>query len=1060
MTPSFFIDRPILATVLAIVIVIAGVVAIPQLPVSEYPQIAPPTVAVGGIYPSASAKTVAETVISPLEQEINGVENALYMSSQTQADGSYSITITFALGTDLDAAQVQVQNRVAQALPRLPEVVRALGVTTLKRSPDLTMVLFLTATDDRYDALYLRNYARIRVRDALARIPGMGEALIVGSGDYAMRLWLDPGKLAARELTAGDVLAGVREQNVQVAAGVVGGQPALAGTEFEYTVNVQGRLDTEEQFGAIVIKVGEGGDTVYLRDVARLEMGPETYAVRSLLDGRPAIGILVFQLPGANAIALSDRIRAEMAEMSKDFPQGVGYEIPYDPTVFVRSSIESVVSTLLEAVLLVVLVVLVFLQTWRATVIPLVAIPVSIIGTFAALLAFGFTINALTLFGMVLAVGIVVDDAIVVVENVQKKIESGMAPLAAAHAAMAEVARPILSIMLVLCAVFIPVAFVTGITGEFYRQFAATIAVSTVISTINSLTLSPALCALLLTPHGAPPDRLQRVINAMLGGFFARFNWIFDRGSDRYAMLIGRVSRHRRGVLALFVLLLGVTVLLFRAVPGGFVPSQDKQFLIAFAQLPDAASLDRTDAVVRQMSALALATPGVKHAVGLPGLSINGFSNSANSAVMFFPLDDFAERRGAGLSGPEIAAALNEKFASISEAFIAALPPPPVAGIGTTGGFKLYLQDRAGLGYDEMARVTQEFLGALRQRQELNPYATYSNYRNDVPQLDAHIDRVKARQQGVPLSSVFETLQVFLGSSYINDFNRFGRTFRVYAQAEAEYRMQPEQVALLKTRNLHGDMVPLGSLLDLRASRGPAGVSHYNVFLAADINSTALPGISTGQASAAAEQVAAATLPAGVGFEWTDLTYQAKLAGNTALLVFPLCVLLVFLILAAQYESWGLPLAVILIVPMCLLSAMFGVWLCGMDNNIFTQIGFIVLVGLACKNAILIVEFAREQVHAGADPMVAAVEACRLRLRPILMTSFAFIMGVVPLALATGAGAEMRQAMGVAVVAGMFGVTAFGLLLTPVFFVALQRRRTSSLHAHPPQSAKLIEVQS
>ncbi|MGQ0700804.1 MAG: efflux RND transporter permease subunit [Panacagrimonas sp.] len=1038
MNPSFFIERPIFATVLAIVITLAGLVAIPALPISEYPQIVPPTVVVGGSFPGASAKTVGETVISPLEQEINGVENMLYMNSQALADGSYTLTVTFKLGTDLDTAQVQVQNRVAQALPRLPDLVRALGVTTRKQSPDLTMVLFLSSPDGRYDSLYLRNFALIRVRDTLARLPGMGSVQIFGAGDYAMRLWLDPGKIAARNMTVDDVLLAVREQNVQVAAGVVGGQPAVPGTEFQYTVNTQGRLETEAEFGEIIVKVGEDSEVVHLREVARIELGPETYALRSMLNGQSAVALPIFQLPGANSIELSDRVRATMAELAKSFPEGVEYAIPYDPTIFVRSSIKSVVTTLLEAVALVVLVVLIFLQTWRATVIPLVAVPVAIIGTMAALSLLGFNINALTLFGLVLATGIVVDDAIVVVENVERKIEEGMAPKAAAHAAMAEVTRPILSIMLVLCAVFVPVAFITGLTGEFYRQFAVTIAASTIISTVNSLTLSPALAALLLRPHGAPPDALQRLLNRSFGWFFSRFNRFFNRAADGYAHSVCRVTRHRKAALTVFVLLLGATWLIFRVVPGGFVPGQDKQYLIAFAQLPNAASLDRTESVVKRMSALALETPGVTDAIGFPGLSINGFTTSSNSAVMFFSLAAFEERKSKELSGPAIAGALNAKFSGIEDAFIAALSPPPVIGLGTTGGFKLYLEDRSAQGYDALYATTQEFLGELRKQPELNPWATYTSFEMNVPQLYADVDRVKAKHQGIPLSNIFETLQVFLGSDYINDFNRFGRTFRVYAQADAEFRARPEQISNLKTRNAAGEMVPLGSLLRMRETTGPDRVTHYNVYLAADINSEAAPGYSSGQALAAAERVAAKVLPPGMSFEWTDLTFQQQLAGNTALIVFPLCVLLVFLILSAQYESWALPLAVILIVPMCLLSAMLGVWLVGADNNIFTQIGFIVLVGLACKNAILIIEFAREKLDEGASPTRAAIEACRMRLRPILMTSFAFIMGVVPLVIATGAGAEMRQAMGVAVFAGMIGVTFFGLFLTPVFFVAIE----------------------
>ena len=1053
---SFFIERPIFATVLAILITAAGILAMPALPISEYPEIVPPTVVVSGQYPGASPKTIAETVITPLEQQINGVENAIYTNSSSTPDGNFTITVTFRLGTDLDIAQVQTQNRVSQAETRLPEVVRQLGLVTQKRSPDLTMVVFLKSTDGRYDSLYLRNYALIQIRDVLARLPGMGDVRVFGSGDYAMRLWLDPGKIAARNMDVDEVLTAVREQNVQVAAGQIGGQPSLPGIGFQYIVNAQGRLQTEQEFESIVIKNGANGETTYLRDVARLELGPDNYALRSMLDGGPAVAIPVFQLPGANALQLSDSVRASMKELAKSFPEGVRYEIDYDPTVFVRSSIEAVVHTLFEAVLLVVLVVVVFLQTWRASVIPLVAVPVAIVGTLAALLLAGFSINSLTLFGLVLATGIVVDDAIVVVENIERKIEDGLNPHAAAHAAMGEVTRPIISIMLVLCAVFVPVAFVSGLTGQFYRQFGITIAASTIISTFNSLTLSPALAALLLKPKTAPPDVFQRGINRVLGRFFALFNRGFESASDGYGHGVRRITAIRGTVLAIFVVLLISTWGIFQIVPGGFIPPQDKQYLIGIVQLPDAASLDRTESVVRRMSQLAKETPGVDHVIGFSGLSVQGFVNLSNTAVLFFPLKPFGERTTKDLSAAAIAGALNRKFSTIQDAVIFAVPPPPVQGLGTTGGFKLYIQDRGAHGYDELARVTGEVLNKARQQHELNPYATYTTFQNSVPQLFADVDRVKAKRQAVPLSNVFDTLQAYLGSVYINDFNRFGRTYRVYAQAEAQFRSKPEDIANLKTRNLNGDMVPMGALADIRFEAGPDRVSHYNVYLASDINGQASPGTSSGQATTAMERVLQETLPNGFGYEWTDLTFQQKSAGNTALFIFPICVMLVFLILSAQYESWALPLAVILIVPMCLLSAMSGVWLKGSDNNVLTQIGFIVLVGLACKNAILIVEFARERVEAGKPPLEAAVEACRLRLRPILMTSFAFIMGVVPLVTATGAGSEMREAIGIAVFSGMLGVTFFGLFLTPVFFTTieglLERRRMTHL-MHSPGAA-------
>lgn len=1045
---SFFIDRPIFASVLSIIIVVAGLIALPLLPVSEFPEVVPPTVVVTGRYPGASPTTIAETVITPLEQQINGVEHALYLNSSADPDGSFTITVTFRLGTDLDDAQVQTQNRVSQAEPRLPEVVRQIGLVTQKRSPDLTMVVFLRSPDRRYDSLYLRNYAVIQVRDVLARLPGMGDVRVFGSGDYAMRLWLDPGKIASRELTAEEVLSAVREQNVQVAAGRIGGQPALPGTQFGYIVNAQGRLKSEAEFGEIIIKSGEGGDVVYLRDVARIELGPETYSLRSMLDGSPAVGIPVFQLPGANALTLSNEVRATMQELSRSFPEGLTYDITYDPTVFVRNAIRAVVDTLLEAILLVVLVVVVFLQTWRASVVPLIAVPVAIVGTLAALLLLGFSINALTLFGLVLATGIVVDDAIVVVENIERKLEEGLEARAAAHAAMAEVTRPIVSIMLVLCAVFIPVTFLSGITGQFYRQFAVTIAASTVISTFNSLTLSPALAALLLRSKHAPPDRFQRGIDAVLGKPFAVFNRFFERISHGYGLRVADVARWRRVILAVFVLLLGGTWLMFRVVPGGFIPAQDKGYLIALVQLPNAASLDRTEQVVRQVSELALQTPGVEHAIGFPGLSANGFANMENAALLFLPLKDFSERTSAATSAAGIVRALSAKFASIPDAYVLVVPPPAVQGLGTTGGFKLYVQDRGGAGYNELARVTGEVLSAAHAQPELLGPATYTSFQNSVPQLYADVDRNKAKREGIALSSIFGTLQTYLGSSYVNDFNMFGRTFRVYAQAEARFRARPEDIANLKTRNAAGDTVPIGSVATIRFITGPDRVLHYNVYLAADVNSQAAPGYSSGQATAAMERVLAKNLPNGYGYEWTELAFQQKSASSASLILFPLCVLLVFLILAAQYESWALPLAIVLIVPMCLLFSLLGVWLSGWDNNVLTQIGFIVLVGLACKNAILIVEFARERVEQGMGVIEAAIEACRLRLRPILMTSFAFIMGVVPLVTATGAGSELRRAMGIAVFSGMLGVTLFGLFLTPVFFVtiemALRRRQASA----------------
>jgi len=1040
---KFFVDRPIFAGVLSICIFIAGAIALTRLPVSEYPEVVPPTIEVRAVYPGATPKVISETVAAPLEEAINGVENMLYMSSQSTTDGAMNLVVTFKLGTDVDTAQVQVQNRVSQALPRLPEDVRRLGVTTTKSSPDLTLVVHLLSPDNRYDMVYLRNYAVLNVKDVLARIPGVGASFVFGAGDYSMRLWLDPQKVAARDLTASDVVNAVREQNIQVAAGTIGAPPSPPGVDFQLSVSAAGRLVSEEEFGDIIIKADPDGSVTRLKDVARIELGASDYALRSLLNNKDAVAVVIFQAPGSNAIELSNQVRAKMEELKKNFPEGVSHEIIYDPTVFVRDSIKAVIITLLEAIALVVVVVILFLQTWRASIIPLLAVPVSIIGTAALMLAFGFSINALSLFGLVLSIGIVVDDAIVVVENVERNIEQGLTPRDAAYKAMEEVSGPIIAIGLVLCAVFVPIAFISGLTGQFYRQFALTIAISTIISAFNSLTLSPALCALLLKPHGAPKDIGTKVLDALFGWLFRPFNRFFKRSSEGYANTTGRVLGIKSVAMLIYVLLIGATIFLFKLVPAGYVPDQDKNYLIGIAQLPDAASLDRTDKVIRRMSDIALEHPGVAYSVAFPGLSIAGFSNAPNSGIVFFTLKDFDQRRGSGMSGVEIAGALNQKLQVIDEGFVFVLQPPPILGLGTSGGFKLMVEDRASHGHAELYRVTDELLNKARMSGVINPYATFSSFQINVPQLHADIDRVKAKQLGVSVTDVFNTMQTYLGSLYVNDFNRFGRTYQVIAQADGPYRSHAENISLLQTRNAAGEMVPLGSVLTVESSFGPDRAIRYNAYSAADVNGSPLPGVSSGQAQQLMEKLAAETLPNGMTFEWTDLTYQQILAGNTAALVFPLCVLLAFLVLAALYESWALPLAVVLIVPMALLSAMFGVWAFGKfgyggDNNIFTQIGIIVLVGLACKNAILIVEFARELEHRGRSVYEAAREAARMRLRPILMTSFAFIMGVFPLVVTTGAGAEMRRAMGVAVFSGMLGVTFFGLFLTPVFYVLLR----------------------
>ena len=1054
----FFIRRPIFAGVLSIAIFVMGLLAMFQLPIAEYPEVVPPTIVVRATYPGATPRTIAETVASPLEQAVNGVEGSLYMFSQATPDGVLNLTVTFKLGTDPDKAQVQVENRVQQALPKLPEEVRALGVTTTKQSPDLTMVVHLFSPNNRYDEVYVRNYATLQVKDALARIPGAGDVLVFGSGDYAMRVWLNPDKLAARSLTASDVVAAIREQNVQVAGGIIGQPPVRDPVNFELLVNVKGRLATEEEFGNIIVKTGPNGEKTLLKDVARVELGAGDYSLRSLLDNKTAVALPIFQTPGANALQLSRDVRRTMEELKKNFPEGIDYSVVYDPTVFVRHSIAAVVHTLFEALLLVVLVVIVFLQTWRAAVIPLAAVPVSLVGTFTMMLLFGFSINALSLFGLVLAIGIVVDDAIVVVENVERNIARGLSALEAAKVAMNEVTGPIVATALVLCAVFIPTAFISGLTGQFYKQFAITIAISTVISAFNSLTLSPALCAVLLKDHRAPKDWLWRAMDGLFGWFFRPFNRLFAWSGEKYGA--GVRGLLRKGAIALLVY--GGLVLLtgwsFEKVPTGFVPTQDKQYLIAFAQLPEAASLDRTEAVIRKMSALGLKQPGVESAVAFPGLSINGFSVAPDSGIVFFTLKPFDERRTPDLSGPAIAAALNQKFSSIQDAFVLTVPPPAVMGLGTFGGFKLYVEDRGGLGYDNLYQTSQSLIGKGYQTPALA--GLFSTFTVNVPQLDADVDREKAKTEGVPLGNLFDTLQIYLGSLYVNDFNRFGRTYEVIAQADSQFREHPEDITRLKTRNDRGEMVPLGALVKVTETHGPDRVMRYNGYPAAEISGGPAPGYSSGQAEAAMAKIADEHLPHGMSYEWTDLTYQRILAGNTAVYVGPLCILLVFLVLAALYESFRLPLAIILIVPMCLLFAITGVWLKGSDNNIFTQIGFIVLVGLACKNAILIVEFAKRKQDEGLSPFDAAIEACRLRLRPILMTSIAFIAGVYPLVISHGAGAEMRQAMGIAVFSGMIGVTLFGLFLTPVFYVTLMKLGRKKAVAATPSTQRLGDVAS
>ena len=1047
----FFIRRPIFAGVLSIMIVLLGGIALWELPIASYPEVVPPTIFVMASYPGASADTVAATVATPLEQEINGVENMLYMSSACSSDGSLRIQVTFKTGTDMDQAQVQVQNRVAVALPRLPEEARRLGVMTRKRSPSITMIVHLISPTGKYDDLYLSNYAYLQVKDVLARLPGVGDASIIGARDYSMRIWINPDQASARSLTASEIVAAIREQNIQVAAGTFGQQPQPPGNNFQLVARTQGRLSTPEEFGDIILKTSAAGQITRLRDVARVELGAKDYSVESYLDGRSAAAIMIAQLPGSNAIETADAIRAAMRRLSQQFPAGLEYRIVFDTTQFIRESIHEVMKTLLIAMVLVTFVVILFLQNWRASLIPLLAVPVSLIGTFAAMSSFGFSLNNLTLFGLVLAIGIVVDDAIVVVENVERHIAEGLAPVAATKKAMEEVSGAVIAIALVLSAVFIPTAFMSGITGKFYQQFALTIAVSTLISAFNSLTLSPALSALLLQPHHAPKDLLGRFLHYSVDWLFRGFNRLFNSSRSAYVASLRHVLRHCGIGLFLYVGLLALTWLGFHTVPTGFIPAQDKGYLIAYVQLPDGASLERTKAVSARMRTLMQATPGVNAIVEIAGFSIVSFGSSGNAATMFIPLKPFDERMRAGLSADVVMNQLRGRLAGIQDGFIGVFGSPPVDGLGALGGFKLQIEDRTALGFQALQGAAYAMMAAANQDKRLSGALT--TFRANVPQVFLDIDRAKAKTMQVPLSDVWDTLSIYLGSLYVNDFNVFGRPYQVTAQADAPFRAKPEDLVNLKTRNATGEMVPLGTLINVRDTTAPVSVNRYNMFTAAEITGATAPGVSSGDAITIMEDLAARILPPGMTIEWTELTLLEILAGHSAVLIFPLCVLMVFLVLAAQYESWSLPLAIILIVPMCLLSAIGGVWARRMDNNLFTQIGLVVLIGLACKNAILIVEFARQLQAGGKGRLDAALEACRLRLRPILMTSFAFIFGVIPLMLAKGAGAEMRQAIGTAVFFGMLGVTFFGIFLTPIFYLVirrvLERRKTVSGAALP-----------
>ncbi len=1056
----FFIDRPVFAAVISIVTIIAGLLAMLALPINQYPEIAPPTVTVTTSYPGANAQTVSDTVATPLEEQINGVEHMLYMSSQCTNDGRLSLTVTFAVGTNLDTAQVQIQNRVAIAQPQLPEDVQRQGITIKKASPDITLVVALLSPDDSHDTVFMSNYATLQVKDAIARLPGVGDINIFGVRDYSMRLWLDPDKLASRGITAGDVINAVREQNVQVAAGVVGGPPLPHGaSKFEYTMNVQGRLTEPAQFEEMVVNVGDDGRVTYFRDIGRAELAAADYSTAMTFNGKPAVAMAVFQLPGTNAIQTADAISKKMVELKKRFPAGVDYSVPYDTTRFVRESIRDVMTTLFISVGLVALAVLVFLQKWRTSIVPLIAIPVSLIGTFAAMWVAGFSLNILSLFGLVLAIGIVVDDAIVVIENVERWIEQGLSPRDAAFKAMEEVTPAVIAIAFGLSAVFVPVAFVSGITGQFYRQFALTIAFSTLLSAFNSLTLSPALAALLLREHGARPDRLTRAVDSVFGRFFALFNRAFAASNRLYIRALRKVVRFSVAALVVYAGLVFLAYFGLVNVPTGFIPPQDQGYLIVNVQMPDAASIDRTQQTMAHLSEVARSTPGVRGAFTVAGLSILTRSNSSAAGVMFVPLLAFDQRVGdPNQSATAIANRLSTQFSTLKEGNIAVFPPPPVRGIGSAGGFKVQIEDRSGRGTPQQLQdAIQKIITEGRKHPEFG--GLFSTFRANFPQLHGDVNRVKAKQQRVAVTDIFNTLQVFLGGFYINDFNYLGRTWHVTAQADTAFRATPEAITRFQTRNANGGMVPLGAVMDIKEMTGPDRIQRYNLYASAEINGTTAPGISSGQGIAAMEKLVNENLPPNFSFEWTDLAYQEKSAGNTAFYIFPLCVLLVWLVHSAEYESFALSSAIILIVPMCILCGIAGVWLRHMDDNIFTQIGFVVLAGMSVKNAVLIVEFAKQQQehNRGMRAADAAIEAARLRLRPILMTSLTFIFGVLPLLGATGAGAEMRQAMGTAVFFGMLGVTFFGLFFTPVFYTVIRKLTRRDVLQESPHATPAIQ---
>jgi multidrug efflux pump subunit AcrB len=1093
----FFINRPIFASVLSIIITLAGYIALRTLPIAQYPEITPPTVEVSAIYPGANAQVVADTVAAPIEQQVNGVENMMYMSSQCTNDGTYTLTVTFQNGVDLNMAQVLVQNRVSLAQPILPDLVKRRGVTVKKKSPSVLMIVNLFSPDNSRDNLYLSNYATIQIKDELARLNGVGDITYMGERDYSMRLWLDPERMAVRNLTAADIVQAIAQQNTQVAAGQIGQPPVAAGQVFQLTMSTMGRLTDVDQFADMILKTDNRGRLVRLSDVADIELGAQAYDQTCTLNGRPSVALSVYQLPGSNAIETANRVRGKMVELKNRFPDGVDYAIVYDTTPFIDQSIHEVWITLIHAVVLVAVVVLLFLQNWRSAIIPLVAVPVAIIGTFVVMAAMGFSLNNLTLFGLVLAIGIVVDDAIVVVEAVEHHVERGLPPREATLEAMRQVSGPVVAIGLVLSAVFVPCAFISGIMGQFFRQFALTIAVSTLISAFNSLTLSPALTALLLRPQdkgtapplpwlafpllggylgwqfarvwlpeglaelsagirdalaGAPEWALPaagavagmavgavvgRPLNRLLGWIFRGFNAGFARATGGYVRAVGGLLRVSAIALLVYGGLLALTYYGFANSPKGFIPAQDKGYLLVNVQLPDSASVQRTEQVMRRIEAIALHTPGVNHTVAVAGQSILLNANAPNFGAMFLMLDDFRSRTGAGLSGDEIAAGLQDAFRNeIREGLINVFSAPPLDGLGTAGGFKIVIEDRGDTGLTSLQHVADGIVTAGRQTAGLE--GLFTSFRANTPWLYLDIDRTQAKTMGLSMGEVFNTLQVYLGSLYVNDFNRFGRTWQVNVQAAPDFRKQVDDLRQLRIRSEQGKMVPLGTLASVENRSGPVLIMRYNMYPAAAVNVSPAPGVSSGQAIDLAENVVRPRLVRTMRTEWTELALLQLQTGNTAMWVFLLAVVLVFLVLAAQYESWALPLAVILVVPMCLLCSIAGVLLAHMDVNIFTQVGFVVLVGLACKNAILIVEFAKARREAGAGRRQATLEACQLRLRPIVMTSFAFILGVVPLMVSEGAGAEMRRTLGTAVFGGMLGVTLFGIFLTPVFFYVIQ----------------------